>query len=673
MSEALPKLRRDVDLIPSPDGEGALLHDPIAGQWHRLDDTAVRVLGAWAGDRSHLARKLPNVDPEKIDATIEYLRRNGLTVSHRTIDPSKGPQGALSRVLHGYLFVRIPLGNPSAILDATLPLAGFLAGRATRFALIALLALTLVLVAKRSHEIVPAFAAAWSSDHAVVVMLALALAKIVHEAGHAYATRLKGAVVRSVGVAFMVMYPVLYTDTTDAWRLPHRDRLAIDLAGVIAELALGTLAAFAWTILPDGDLRTGAFVLAFVAWISSLAVNLNPFMRFDGYHALADALNMPNLQPRAFALARWRIREWLFAYGEPAPEALPLGKRRLVIAYAVGTWVYRLFLFVGIALLVYHIAFKALGVLLFVVEIAYFVVRPIRAEVAVWWERKGDVRRRLFWPGLVLCACAAILFAPLDSTVRAPAMLERESFTVRAPSDGQLRPLAGDRVVRAGQRLATIESHERALAVEVAAAELRRARAVLARTVAKPGERNALPIREAQLRDATVALDVATGRVLGSVIMAPSHGRFEPRREVWTSRSVATGDHLGDLVTERMIVRAYIREAELGRLPERTQGTFYPARPMQKDVAVADGYRIALGRTIRDATLLRSNGGPLRGRWDGKEVVLDATVATIKFTVDHALATDQGRGTVHIPAERRSLAGRALRHLIGLTIRESGF
>jgi putative peptide zinc metalloprotease protein len=36
-----------------------------------------------------------------------------------------------------------------------------------------------------------------------------------------------------MGIAFLVMWPVLWTDTTDAWRLvDRRQRLLIDVAGM---------------------------------------------------------------------------------------------------------------------------------------------------------------------------------------------------------------------------------------------------------------------------------------------------------------------------------------------------------------------------------------------------------------------------------------------------------
>ena len=68
-----------------------------------------------------------------------------------------------------------------------------------------------------------------------------------------------------------------------------------------------------------------AFLLATTTWVSTVLINASPFMRFDGYFLLSDFLQMPNLHARAFALARWDLRERLFALGEPAPEHFPRG------------------------------------------------------------------------------------------------------------------------------------------------------------------------------------------------------------------------------------------------------------------------------------------------------------------------------------------------------------
>ena len=104
-------------------------------------------------------------------------------------------------------------------------------------------------------------------------------------------------------------------------------------------------------------------------------------MRFDGYFLLMDAWDAPNLHPRSFAMARWRLREMLFGLNAPPPEALAPWKRRAFVVFAFAVWAYRLVLFVTIAVVVYHFFFKALGVLLFAVELGWFVARPLWREV----------------------------------------------------------------------------------------------------------------------------------------------------------------------------------------------------------------------------------------------------------------------------------------------------
>ena len=83
-----------------------------------------------------------------------------------------------------------------------------------------------------------------------------------------------------------------------------------------------------------------------------------------------------NLQHRAFALARWQLREWLFDLQAPMQESWSHRQRRKLLIYAYGTWIYRFLLFLGIALLVYHFFFKALGLVLFFIEIVWLIARP---------------------------------------------------------------------------------------------------------------------------------------------------------------------------------------------------------------------------------------------------------------------------------------------------------
>ena len=137
------------------------------------------------------------------------------------------------------------------------------------------------------------------------------------------------------------------------------------MAGLMVELHIALLALFSWSILEDGPARSVAFFLATTSIIGSLLVNLSPFMRFDGYYALADFLGMQNLQP-------WHLnlRDGKCANGFLGSQKMRLNlslcfEALFFAAYSFATWIYRFFLFLGIALLVYFFAFKLLGIFLF--------------------------------------------------------------------------------------------------------------------------------------------------------------------------------------------------------------------------------------------------------------------------------------------------------------------
>ena len=120
-------------------------------------------------------------------------------------------------------------------------------------------------------------------------LIALVFTKILHELGHGVAAKYYGCRVPTMGVAFLVMFPVLYTDTTDSWRLSsYQKRIRIGAAGLLTELSIACIALFLWPFLPDGAMKNAVFMLAAVTWVTSLLVNLNPFMRFDGYYLLSD-------------------------------------------------------------------------------------------------------------------------------------------------------------------------------------------------------------------------------------------------------------------------------------------------------------------------------------------------------------------------------------------------
>ena len=175
-------------------------------------------------------------------------------------------------------------------------------------------------------------------------------------------------------------------------------------------------------------------------------------MRFDGYYVLADFLRVENLQPRAFSLAKWKLRQIIFGLNHEQPEKMNANKINFLIFYAWSTWIYRFFLFIGIAILVYHYTFKVLGIILFVVEIIWFICLPIYREMALWWKMRSDIGLSFNFIRTILFISVLffLFFYPWKNYQKIPAILQSENFiSIYAPEEAQIKRVhikEGDKV-----------------------------------------------------------------------------------------------------------------------------------------------------------------------------------------------------------------------------------
>ncbi|HYE00142.1 MAG TPA: HlyD family efflux transporter periplasmic adaptor subunit [Alphaproteobacteria bacterium] len=698
--QPLPRLREDILLLPgAPALDGSptwTLHDPAANRFLRIGWLEFEVLSRWGlGTAEAVAAAVARhttiaADSADVLAVLRFAEAGGLLVAatpqatRRLAEASIGRRmGPFKWLLKNYLFLSVPLVRPDAFLRATLPLVAFAFTRTFLWAVLLLALLGGFLVMRQWDVFIHAFADLFTPEGLVLGALTLAGVKVLHELGHGYATRRHGCRVPTMGIAFMVLWPVLWTDTTDAWRLTdRRKRLAIDGAGIVVELAIAAIASVLWALLPDGPVRSSMHVLASATWIMTLAVNLNPFMRFDGYFLLADALDMPNLQERAFALARWRLREALFGLGDPPPEPFPRGRRRALAAYAVAIWIYRFFLFFGIALLVYHFAFKLLGLFLMAVEIGWFILRPIWNELAVWWRRRGQMRlnRHMAVTLAVLGGVVVLPFVPLQRHVTAPAIL-------RASAETTLYAVEPGRLVAAAASGAAVEKGQTLF--RVASPDLDHALA---------SGRAAIANLQAQLRTATVsaALIGQRDRILGELasaaaslqgvvaqrerlaVVAPFAGTLVDVPTALAAGSwIGAGEPLGMVVADGpWQIEAFVGEAELRRIEAGAKGWFYREDGRLAPLAVTvQRIDTTATRDLVQADLASIYGGevavaPMEKRLQPLQslyrVVLTAAGSPARF--DRRAV----RGRVLLEAEATSFMDSVLPQAISVLIRESG-
>jgi putative peptide zinc metalloprotease protein len=322
-------------------------------------------------------------------------------------------------LIHGYLFFRIPLAHPNEFVQKISPFFALLNTNIAFYFFFFVGVSGFYSVIQEWDLFLTTVKSFYSFDGALMFFISLSFLKILHEFGHAIVARWNGCTVGSMGIAFLVLFPVLYTDVTDSWRLKsQKARLSITLAGIKTELIVTAIALFSWSFMTPGYGQSICVALVVIGVMSSLFVNLSPFMRFDGYFALSDYLGIPNLQNRSFSLAKTWLGRRLFGLKDTYRYHFSDGMRAFLISYAFAVWVYRFFLFLGIAILVYSIDFKALGIFLFVVEIYFFIFRPVMNQLIRWFGRFGEFRFTISSLVTSLCLLGLLFWAFMPAEVR---------------------------------------------------------------------------------------------------------------------------------------------------------------------------------------------------------------------------------------------------------------
>lgn len=700
----LPPLRQELTLRPAPAApDGAptwTLHDPAVNRFYQLGWAAFEILSRWPlGEVDAVvaavhAQTTLRIERDDVLALLQFLAGHHLLQAAGAQDSENLRQaarrGKLSMgqwLLKNYLFLRVPLVRPMPFLRWLSPWVGFVY-RPGFWWLVGAVALTgLYLVSRQWETFANTFHAYTSWQGLLGLALALSFAKVLHELGHALTAYRYGCKVPTMGAALLVMWPVLYTDTSEAWKLPsRRQRLHIGMAGVLAELALAAFATLLWNFLPDGPLRAGVFMLATSTWLLTLAINASPFTRFDGYYVLSDWWNVPNLHQRAFALGRWWLRERLFGFGDPAPELFPPRLRRKLIVFTMITWVYRFVLFLSIALLVFHFFFRALGIVMMGVELGWFLGLPIWRELVTWWHRRGDMHwnRHTARSVLLATALAVWLFVPWQSAVRVPAVLERaQAQVVYAPRAAEVIQLAvheGDHV-RAGQLLVALRSPELDYQLKVAQEQAAHWKWQLDQQPFNTDLQALGPALRKRWEAARQAVDGYRAEQRQLRLTAPFDGRVVDVDAALHAKGRLQGGEavLGVIGGKGVKGEAYADEADLARVRAGQRLRFVPrrleARPLHCVVGNVDRLNLA---ALDEPYVASVYGGAIASfrRQDGTLATVDSTFRVRFADCDqplHQAADSEMSGQAVIYGQSRALAGRFVRWLAALLRREVSF
>lgn len=692
-------LRQDLRLSEGPKVDLAptwMLYDPVRHRYFQIDRTSFALIAAWnrALSCAELFERVNAdgqvwVDEDEVVTFFDFAERNELVEeavqgwrAYQRRDLA-GRSSALMWAVHNYLFIKIPLFRPRDIFERTAALAAPFFTRTFWVTTMLAALLGLYLVSRQWDAFLGTFPGFMSFDGALVYGATILGVKAVHELAHAYTAARYKCHVSSLGIALLVMVPMLYCDVTDSWKLPdRRQRIAIDCAGIAAELVLAVYASLLWVLLPDGLARTAAFLVASTSIVSSIALNLNPFMRFDGYLILADTLNVPNLQSRAFALLRWRLRESLFAVGDQRPDDFAPGKRMAILVYAAAIIVYRAIVYTGIALFVYHAVFKMLGIGLFAIEIGWFIVAPAGSELLVWWRMRNRLRtsRRAAVTAGVVAAAAALCVFPFRSTIAVPAVMEPAAFARVFPaSPGQLVSVAvrsGERVM-AGQVIATLASPRLAEETRLAAIRLRLVDVRLERRASVAEDKAETLSLETEKRMLLDKLGSLERERQDMALKSPIEGIVhDVSPDLSVGRWIGREEEIA-LVTSptRSMVRGYLRQTDLDKIEAGDDGVFFPDSVAARSVpAVLTKIAYSAASRIDIPYLSSMHGGSIPAREGAEHAsVPDYAVYPAMFSVERPPGSTVERGVVRLSGRRESVLIAALAQLRRVLLQESGF
>ncbi len=413
----MDKFRTDLKIIRQVQSgeEIYIIKDPVALKYFRFSPLEVSVFRNLNGERSydevarmvtaetgvavsgsHIAgyagtmKKLNFIEvsaSEKSLMLLEHMREE------RKRAAKVGSEGG------DIFYQRFPLYDPDQLYNRLMKYIGFLWTR--EFFIFSLILFSLAATIIISNwEMVGAgltqLRSFQSAGDVVKFIGVLFVVIIFHENGHGLTCKRFGGEVHEVGFMLIYFMPAFYANVSDAWTFQSKAaKLWVTFAGAFVELIISSIAAFVWYFSAPGYLtHEVAFTLMLVSGLSSILINMNPLIKLDGYFALVDYLEVPNLSEDASRYVSTLAKKYLFG----SPVKLPDYKPRLkliFLIYGLLSFFYRIFFLTVVIIFFYRTItgwFPDSGVYIF----PFFAFMLLRKKLIPLWNgiRRGYVDKK---------------------------------------------------------------------------------------------------------------------------------------------------------------------------------------------------------------------------------------------------------------------------------------
>jgi putative peptide zinc metalloprotease protein len=476
-----------------------VVQDHQSGKLNRLTPQAAFIFARMDGRRTvhelweDACARFEDAPPSQMDVIrlISQLYQADLIAGDRAPDlqeltrraARQAAQQKMAR-LRNPLAIQLPLFDPSAVLQRLRGLTDPVFTPAFAVLWVAMMLTALILGATHWSDLTDDFSGrVLNASNVFLMLLAYPIMKAAHEFGHAAAVTHWGGEVHEAGLMFLVFMPLPYVDASASGAFASKwQRVAVGAAGILVEMTLAALALGVWLGAEPGLLRAFAYDVMMLGGVSTLLVNGNPLLRFDGYFILSDLIEVPNLGTRSNRYVWHLVDRYLLGNRHSeTPVAVP-SERGWMLFYAVGSFIYRMLVLAAVSLLVagqFLIVGLALAAVGLVAALGLPVLRGLRHVLFSAVLARSRLRAVLVTAGGIGGLAALLFGLPVAHVKVVPAVVwAGPEATLRAQASGfvaevlvrpQQRVQAGDAVLR-------LDDPDIEARITVAKAELEQAR-----------------------------------------------------------------------------------------------------------------------------------------------------------------------------------------------------
>lgn len=573
-----------------------VLQDPASGRFHRLTPAAYAIIADMDGRNTvqqlweRACRRPGEALPSQEDVVqlLSQLHASDILLGdlspvvaelqqrHRKQQSAKRRQQFLDP-----LGLRWTLWNPDRFLERWSPRLAWMWGRIGILLWLVTVVPALALAAVHWHELTDNISdRVLNAQNLLALWLIYPLVKLLHELGHGLATKAGGGRVHELGVMLLALTPVPFVDASSSYAFTSKwQRAMVGAAGIFVETWIASVAMFVWVLIEPGLVRAGAYNVMVIAGISTLLVNGNPLMRYDGYHVMVELLEIPNLAMRGARYWTYVVDRYLFrAPGLDVPDE-SVGERFWLLLYMPLSFVYRILITIS---LVWYLAGKYFffGVLLACWALVSMVGMPVwkgwRHVVESPTLARNRDRALKVAAGAVLSLLVVLVAVPMPFMTQAEGVVWLpESQIVRAGESGFVKSVfvnSGE-TVRAGSPVALLTSPT--LEAELAQAKARLDELRSRYRDSLMDSPTAALVSLAQLKEAEETVRQDEARVLRLWAVSQAPGQFLlPDANTLPGRYFKRGDIVGYISrpAARPVVRVLVSQDDIDLVRKRTEG-----------------------------------------------------------------------------------------------------